>query len=64
MADVFQKMMAASKAAAEAKAKEKASKVPCPNCDAVLPNAGALTQHCKFKHKTKLGMKKRTHVSP
>lgn len=58
MTDVFQTMMAASKAAAKAKAKEKASKVPCPNCDAVLPNTGALTQHCKFKHKTKLDKKR------
>ena len=58
MTDVFQTMMAASKAAAKVKAKEKASKVPCPNCDAVLPNTGALTQHCKFKHNTKLDKKK------
>ena len=56
--DCFSKMMAASKQAAKKVAKEKATKVSCPNCDSTFPNKGALVQHCKYKHRAKSDVKK------
>ena len=56
--DAFAIMMASSQKATHASAKNKATRVPCPNCNATFPNVGAMTQHTKFKHKTKLDAKK------
>ena len=56
--DCFSKMMAASKQAAKKVAKEKATKVSCPNCDSTFPNKGALVQQCKYKHRAKSDVKK------
>ena len=63
MADAFAKMMAASQKKAQKAAKEKATRVPCPNCEATFPNAGALTQHCKFKHRAKMDKRKQPKLN-
>lgn len=56
--DAYSKMMAAARKAAKKTAEEKKSKIVCPNCDATFPNQGALSQHCKFKHRAKSDVKK------
>ena len=58
--ECFSKMMAASKQAAKKVAKEKAAKVSCPNCDSTFPNKGALVQHCKYKHRARSDVKKKS----
>ena len=42
--DAYQKMMSASRKPSQKKAKEKAERVACPNCDSTFSNEGALTR--------------------
>lgn len=60
---VFSKMMSASKQATLKSSREKTSRVPCLNYDATFPNAGAMAQHTKYKHKNKVDAKKHPKLS-